>query len=62
MYFLLWKKTNKCHDLAKKICQSHGNPDIYKNITRKNKNIATTKNKSNTIVTGEEGVGYGEGC
>ena len=39
----MWKKTNKCHGLAENISQSHGNPEIYKNITRKNKNITTNK-------------------
>ena len=43
MDFLFWKKTNKCHGLAEKISQSHGNPEIYKNIPRKNKNITTNK-------------------
>ena len=62
MYFLFWKKKNKCHGLAEKISQSHGIPEIYKNITRKNKNITTNFNKSITIVTGEEGVwGMGGG-
>ena len=50
--------------LAEKINQSHGNPEIFKNITRKNKYITTNKINKITFVTGEEGegVGYGEGC
>ena len=37
------KKQTSAMDWQKKISQSHGNPEIYKNITRNNKNITTNK-------------------
>ena len=43
--------------LAEKISQSHGNPEIYKNKTRKNKNITTNKINQMPLYQGREGWG-----
>ena len=41
--FYVFSFLEKNKQVAEKISQSHGNPEIYKNITRKNKNITTNK-------------------